>query len=335
VEDRLKKLIILYATHSVANVKEDATLLENTFGKPLEELVTEWGFSQNQEIVENLKSLIESREKQLTAPDKKAQIVECLKILLNLSIYDNSIKSTIELKMDIMRELFFRMIVVPQNWSDGQKKHFDFVFNLLKDWNCYFISYTNDGAKAINKKFDQVINLYVDKSVLDKRDWNRDNLLADAIVNRLKRENLRLSFYDKENIKVGDNLEDKIKPACKKTFAFVQLVQRETFYAIDRTNWCFEEYQIFLQSDKEKLKDNVQYKQIFRKRYNTILTDIDKENLLPADNPYEYESWIQRIFKEEHFLVLPSDADNFDITVHKLACEIVNLKYQFIANVPS
>ena len=87
MEDRLKKLIILYATHSVANVKEDATLLENTFGKPLEELATEWGFSQHQEIVENLKSLIESREKQLTTADKKAQIVECLKILLNLVVY--------------------------------------------------------------------------------------------------------------------------------------------------------------------------------------------------------------------------------------------------------
>ena len=75
-------------------------------------------------------------------------------------------------------------------------------------------------SKGINYKFRDVINLYVERDILDERDPDRHNLLADAVLDRLKSNNLRMSFFDKADIKKNDKLMEKIRPACENTLAF-------------------------------------------------------------------------------------------------------------------
>jgi hypothetical protein len=197
------------------------------------------------------------------------------------------------------------------------------------------LSYTNDGAPDINAKFAAVIERSVTQDELEKRDQRRHNILADAIVNRLRKHNLRWRFYDKENIRPGDNLRQLIEPACKKVFVFVQLVQLETFDAIDEVNWCFEEYQIFLHANEQELTSHERYRQVFQKRFNAVLAGTGETDLLPAGRPFEYDAWVERIFQQQLFTTLPCVPDQFNAAIKELANEIVHLKYQIIENIPS
>jgi hypothetical protein len=73
-----------------------------------------------------------------------------------------------------------------------------------------------------SKKWLACLNRCSDADVIKQCDPDEDNLLVEAIVKCLRRRLLNRSFYDKHDIKVGDNLNFKIGPACNNTFAFVQ-----------------------------------------------------------------------------------------------------------------
>ena len=335
LDERVQKLIALYARHPISKIQSDSTLLENAFGKPVDELTEEWGFPEAKVFVEELKKKIEDIEDELKVPDQKFQVAQCLHLILNLLIFDRSEKSILEKKLNVLRSLLLQMIAEPAGWSDNQKKHFGFVFKLLKGHHSCFISYTNEGAKGINQKFKHVIDRYVDKDVLNERDHERHNLLADAVLNRLRSDNLRLSFFDKAEIKKNDDLMDRIKPACENTFAFIQLIQRETFKAVERRNWCFEEYQLFVGALHKRLQGHTEYESILRLGFSPVHTDQKKDQLMAAQQPFEYKPWIKCIFQDQLFTVLPVDPDRFDETMHDLSCAIVNLKHRLIENVPA
>jgi hypothetical protein len=330
MSERLDKLVTLYAKHSVDKLKSDPKLLEQAFGKSHDELAREWGFPEDQALVENLRLQIENRKAKLATPDRAQQIAECLKMLLKFAMYDK--ESTRDLKIETIAGLFEQMFFA--GWSGPQQAHFGFVKEKIKRWNSYFISYTNDSAKATNKIYGSVIDLYIDAEVIKQRNPDKDNLLVDAIVNRLRKRLLNRSFYDKHDIKLGDDLKLKIGPACKNTFAFVQLVQLETFDVLKKVNYCFEEYNLFSNANEEEITAHTEYRDVFRKRFFAILAGDTPDQVRPPDLPYDYEPWSDRIFAEQHRMTLPKDSGEFDKTVARLADELLNVKYQIMANVP-
>ncbi len=330
----IEQLVPLYANYDVADVKANPELIEKAFGKPLQELAKVSGFPKEQEFVESLKMRIEANKNHLDTPDKNAQIGKCLRLLLQLVLFDQAEPSTVKLKMETLRDLFIKMYAEGNGWSKGQRLHFDFVFERLKEWNSYFLSYTNEGGKIINAKYKNVIKTFADPVVLRERDWNTHNILADAIVNLLRKRLPRRGFYDKEKINVGANLDDEITPAASKTFAFVQLVQLETFDTSKPVNWSFREYQIFQKYNELELNDRAEYRQIFKKRFVAILAG-DKHQIQLLLLPFEFEPWSNRIFSEAHFLTISGKSSNFEGDIQKLYEAIVNLAHQIIDNVPT
>jgi len=333
MSERLDKLVTLYGRQSVEQVKNDPTLLEQAFGKSLENLASEIGFRKDQELVESLKSHIEGHLHVLDTPDRVQQIAQCLKMLLKIAMYDRAAKSMRDLKIETMGALFEQMF--SSGWSNSRKAHFGFVKEKIKHWNSYFISYANGGAKVINSVYRSVIDLYVEPEVIRQRNPDEDNLLVDAIVNRLQKRLMIRSFYDRKDIKLGDNLNLKIGTACKNIFVFLQLVQLETFDVFRDRNWCFEEYTHFHRSNEEELAAHTEYRDVFHKRFFAILAGDKPDDVCPPDVPFEYEPWSLLIFNEKHHLPLPKDTVEFDKAIAKIADELLQTSYQIIENVPA
>ena len=130
------------------------------------------------------------------------------------------------------------------------------------------------------------------------------------------------------------NLDDKITPAASKTFAFIQLVQLETFDVSREVNWSYKEYQIFHKHNELELSGRDEYRQVFKKRFAAILAG-ERGDLQLSLIPWDYELWFNRIFGEKHFLTLPFQSDLFGDTMKQLADAIVNVTLQIIDNVPS
>ena len=329
MSERLDKLVTLYAKQSVDEINNDPTLLEQSFGKSHDELAQEWGFSEEQLSVSELKLWIESHRAELTTSDNARQIAECLKMVLNVAM--NTPEKTRDSKMNITANLFEQMFSAC--WSGPQKVHFGFVKEKIKRWHSYFISYTNDGAKVTNAKYQSVIDVYVDTDVIERK-RDKENLLVEAIVNLLRTRLPSRSFYDKQNIKLGDDLNLHIGPACKNTFAFVQLVQLDAFNPLQDLNWCFEEYQQFLKGNEQDVKAHVQYRDVFRQRFCAILAGDKRADVCPSPPPWKYEPWINRIFQQQHYVPLPKDPKEFDVTIMELVDGLFHVHNQIIENVP-
>jgi hypothetical protein len=332
VNPYLEKLVTLYARHGIEGIRNEPALLEKEFGKSLEELSNDWTFPGANVLVEDLQQRIEDWSDKLKTPDTTQQISECLKLLLDAGLYEQGEKSTRDLKLEILRELLVQRL--GGAWSAPQLAHFDFVLGKIKEWNIYFLSYTNDGAHTTNQVYQQVIQRYVPPDVLKQRNQDQENLLADAVVERLGKRLLTRSFYDKQKIKVGDDLKAKIGPAAGGSFAFVILVQMETFDVVKDPNWCFEEYMLFTAANQSTLAQAQQYQQVFIKRFNAMLAG-EKNDVYPPLPPIRYRSWIDRIFVSQRNVALPRDPDAFDAKVAELANEILNLTFQIIQSVPA
>jgi hypothetical protein len=335
----IPQLVSVFARHSVDDISKKPELLENAFGTPLADLKNQQGFPEERELVERMKRIVERLEQdpQFDLADKKAQVSRSLRALFRFVRYENAPASTVLLRLDTLRDLLLARYTVNNEWTPQQRAHFDFVYERLREWKTYFLSYTNEGGKIINTTFKDVVDLYTAPEVLADRDRTRDNILADAIVNSLrKRLGSRGSFFDKKDIGLAQNLDDAITPAATKTFAFVQLVHLETFDStVGRVNWAWKEYTLFETYTEQQLRDHQEYREVFDSRFAPVLTASKaalKRQL--AEIPWDYDFWYQRIFEKAKFLELPVSTASFDSTMDDLSAGIVNLTYKIIDNVP-
>jgi len=328
MDDYQEKLIKLYAKNSVEKISANPLLLEETFGIKLNDLAQVWGFSADQERIQKLKVKVEERSNEFTV-DARRQIIVALQILLEMAMFP---EVDVAIKMDIMQALFLHMF---ESWSAQQVKHFTFVCELLKEWDSYFISYTNHNAMVVNDKYKAVIRRNFPRETI-KAYREKYNLLAEAIFGQLRKSNLNRGFFDRQNIKAGDDLDGTITPAASKTFAFIQLVQPETFMAApDRDNWCFKEYQAFLGANSAQLQSRQEYTELFDKRFKAVLAGDGEEDIIPPILPKPFIAWKERIFDKAHHIALPNDPDGFEKAMRDVAYAIADLHNQILSSVPA
>lgn len=335
----LDHLIRIYARHTVSEIASDPDLLQNNetgFGVTVQELAARPGFSAEQAFVQRQKQAIEAERARYSVADNATQISECLKELLRVAIYDDSAPATVTTRIDVLRGLFREMYA--DRWSAAQRDHFDFVADCLREWHTYFLSYTNAGAPIVNGAYNTVIRRFADPQVRKRRNRDTDNILADAIVHALERRRLsRRSFYDKDKIGPGDNLEATIGPAATRTLAFLQLVQLETFATPQaQVNWSFKEYELFNRYNEEQLKQHPEYRNVFETRFIAILAG-ERKKIELADSavPDQYREWKKRVFDTAHFVELPVSAPRFEEIIMRLEQAIIERAYSIIESVPA
>jgi hypothetical protein len=279
--------------------------------------------------------IIEARASDLQVADRKEQIAACLRLILQVAMTDKGRPSTVNLKLGTLRDLLVAIYADSYVWSVDQRAHFEFVFRLINEWHTYFLSYTNDGGKIVNAKFNTVIGLFTDPETLKKRNPEIHNLLADAIIHGLQRLQLsRHGFYDKDAIQAADNLDEKIRPAASRTFAFAQLIQPETFASMRPMNWPYTEYDFFQTYTEVELKGHDTYRQVLTNRFVPVLTD-EKDRLQLKVPPLEFEPWMKRIFARTHFVIIGNTVPAFEASIRELGDAIVNVAFAIIDNVPT
>lgn len=333
-DDTQSKLIRLYATYSAKQLEDDGSLFKKEFGTDRDLLLKNSEFLELNPIVKEQRQFIETLETRYQKKNgtplgvHKAQLVECLKGLLNKALFTPSVDSPYKRRMDILYELMLaRYADATPPWPARYRQHLEFLYPKIRDWNLFFFSYTNDGAEILNNEYQALIDGLIENKKVDRplqhAETKRDaNLLAEVIVQQLKRNNVLRGFYDRTHVKPGDQLSQTIKDACESSFVFIQLVTRDSFVYRD-LNWPFAEYETFRQANDDLAKTRKGYKAL-DKRFLFALAGCKLEDIAPKFMPFEYDDWYSHI-KGTHYKAPHDDAKLFQDAVDQIALSVRNL----------
>src|SRR5215216_986443 len=129
-------------------------------------------------------------------------------------------------------------VLVP-GWPEAEQKIYQDRVQILRDWKDYFLSYTRRQAPETNFAFQGLIK-QVFAEYPAAEEIKRENFLARIIWKFMNRQNIR-GFWDEHDIRIGEVIGDKVRPYCRQSFGFVQLVEDVCFEQGEDVNWCFEE----------------------------------------------------------------------------------------------
>lgn len=244
--------------------------------------------------------------------------------------YDPGLEQAIEClnflreKYDRRSEDFFIAIELIKNgiyrgWEKSVKEIFDNGESMISEWRDFFFSYTNRNCIDTNDDFSDIIIGGLGETEYNENKENY-NCLAKLIVKYLKHNRLT-SFYDRNHIRCGDDIEDKVLEHCCKAFSFIQLIERAVFDdEEDKENWCHKEYEAFNQWIEDLKFD-------FCKRHFFFVTE---EDVFPADEGH-YQPWIMKIKGDFHIGKMDDlDKRKLRSEIDKLAKEVIIVRDQIL-----
>ena len=146
----------------------------------------------------------------------------------------------------VLERLIDRWFIDGNRWNAEQQHAYREVAPMILQWKDYFLSYTNRGTPPINNDYRELIEYHYGEKFKDR--MATENGVARVVARYIRRHGL-LGFFDEENIKCGEIIQDRVKEFCLKTFALVQLVEHQMFVdpGEDKINWCHQEYLYFYQ----------------------------------------------------------------------------------------
>ncbi|MCK4766349.1 MAG: hypothetical protein KAW12_29405 [Candidatus Aminicenantes bacterium] len=315
-EEIKEKLIDILADHSVTEIKnENGAIIKNALGAS--------NYRHAASDIEinlflaKLKKLRDTLDGAIKGKKGVPEVNGCIFLLHNQTGEKNE-QSYNEEDFTLLTKLIKRGIY--KRWNKKQKDRFDTVFHMLAHWKDYFLSYTNRNLHDTNDDFKEIIPAVLGKDFY-KENKDKTNCVPHIIVHYLKQNNLE-GFFDKDELKCGDVLEDEIIKYCTSVFAFVQLVEMATFkYEKDKTNWCNFEIAKFADWTEETGLENY-------KRYFFILTEAE---VLPAVLHGDHESWKNKIFERIYINDLSIlEKKQIKREVRKIAVEIAKTKNRIL-----
>lgn len=205
-----------------------------------------------------------------------------------------------------------------KSWNRKEKTHYTKALRIIDEWSDFFFSYTNRGIPLTNNDFkEHIIYTFGERYFDDYKD--EINLVAKLIVRHLIDNGLQ-AFFDQDNIKCGDEIEDEIKQHCKSCYVFIQLAERTVFInSFKKKNWCYLEF--------EKFDNWISKQQDSKKRYHFIITEKD---VFPEQMPQEYEHWRRKIEKINYCIISGLNIIELRDKIDELAKEIYNTKNKIL-----
>jgi hypothetical protein len=333
-DDMRDTLIALYAAHTTSELRDSGKLFTDAFGTDRDALLASDAYKELKQIVHEQKELIEQREQryldQHGTPlgDPKAQLSVALRHLWTSALFKDTADILYKKKMDVLYELLVAKYAEgTPPWPDPYQKHLEFLHPRIRDWNLFFLSYTNTGANRINGLYDAMIQGLIDSkqlqpTLLTAEARKESNLLAEIIFQQLEFNNVRRGFYDKRKIDAGQVLTDEVKKACTSSFLFIQLVTRESL-SFQASNWPFDEYRLFKEANDALLKGYKNYSGVLQNRYLFTLAGGKLAQVQPKGLPpnYQYEDWYTHIGKV-HYEAPPNDPTLFQTAIDDIASSI-------------
>ncbi|MCX7921509.1 MAG: hypothetical protein N3B21_05765 [Clostridia bacterium] len=250
------------------------------------------------------------------------QVYHCLKLIREAKSEKNLAKCN-TLNRIIRKSLY-------NNWDPEDKETYDKVFILLTRWKDFFFSYTTRKSYKLNKEFKGLICRDFSPEEVNSS-IDKTNFLAKLIVSCLQ-ENGLTAFYDKNDIKCGDDIGNEILEHCCSSFAFVQLVEPISFIQPDegKENWCHREFNEFKAS---KVIDDF-CQTIKAPRFFFCLYDkLDKVKPVGGELPASYKEWYDKASSLHYITLIGYMGDRISATKsYNLRMEIRGLAEKISAS---
>lgn len=271
-------LVEVFSKHQISILEDDISILMKKFRvRDFEILLKIEGYIDYYARLKILKDDIEYIME--TYELEWEQVLECLQLLRNK--HDRHYEDII-----LTEELIKNSIYL--SWSKDVQEIFDEGCSMIIEWKDFFLSYTNRNSIDTNDDFKDIIIGGLGETFY-REAKEQVNCLARLILIYLKQNRLTY-FFDKNTMKCGDELEEKILDYCHSSFTFIQLIEHAVFDDDSgKTNWCYKEYNSFEESIKKRQLD-------FCKRLFFFLTN---ERAFPVDEGM-YNHWIVSIKKHIH-----------------------------------
>lgn len=305
-----KRLEKLFTNHSVKEIEahSGARLKKAVRVERYSELAEDEDFKNYYEM---LKVLRKDLDDALIEKEHIEQAKGCLRLLKEIKDYPS----------DERIELLSRLISgsVYKKWGQEEQEYYNTGRQMLTEWRDFFLSYTNRGLPETNNDFKKILPLVFGEDYFAEN-VEKVNLVAGLIFRYLVKQNNLTAFFDKENMKFGDEIKEGIEKYCRSSYAFVQLVEPEIFQdeKKDQKNWCFHEFKVFAEwSGGNQLKPH--------KRFYFILTI--KDEVFPANFPGYYKKWQDKISGHLHIEGLSSlNKEEIRHKCKEIANEIVDTR---------
>jgi len=186
------------------------------------------------------------------------------------------------------------------------------------------MSYTKRDAPAINEQFGDLIKSCFRK--LPEGSELGNNHLARVITRHLRRYQHLSSFFDEDNLPVGEDIEDSVDSYCTWAFALVQLIEPLSFDREPPRNWCLREYRKFSENPNllRLLGD--------KDRHFFILIDPRLSAIQPAALSSRFSDWIARInrLKQTHIILADERNTTLSEKIQGIAKQILALRTEII-----
>jgi hypothetical protein len=277
MNDLLKKLIKLYATHKVEELDNPnaGSLFLDSLKIPYQKLLADPLFKNMNNKVREYKVYLEDFEKR--AINARAVMIDCLKFIYDSSVTEGAVK-TEKFKEEIEIFQSLALATYDEKWSDPQKQYFIKIYKEFIGHNIYFISYTNRSVYPVNKLYKEIYEEVFKDEPIREEDLLQNNLLAKAFVKRLKQRNMQKGFFDDYSLRKSES-NDKIIEEAKNTIALVQLISVASL-TFSNQNWSFDEYNAY---------------DVSRTKQSSIFFFTIEQNALPPIVHPRYTRWRDRI----------------------------------------
>src|SRR4029077_1858589 len=156
-------------------------------------------YIKNYDLIKGYKKSLEEIDSNPAVTNEKEQVKKCLELCWRKANFNTSDIDTFKNQMDIYTELVF--YCYKKKWNQNQINHFKLVAEIFRDYNNYFISYTNHFAKIINDNYSLVYKTLFTSDDYNIDDLDKKNLLAKAFNTYFCLRNLRKGFFDRDSIR--------------------------------------------------------------------------------------------------------------------------------------
>lgn len=321
----LNRLIKIYANNKVKDVEDNKNnVFTKEFNENTEELFDNDTFNNAKEEVKEQKQYLETNLDKEKPVNSKSEVIAGLRTILDYSLFENKCDSqTFQRKIDILAKLIKEKY--GERWNSKQHEHFDFLFSKFKSWNFIFISYTNQGAFLLNDTYQKIIKKRKVGKGLKAKDRKNMNLLAEAMVQIIKRRNYPSNkiFYDKKDIKDGDDFSKRIIPKCRDSFVFVQLVTEDTFISNEKgENWSFREYKAFKEYRDKNAEQFLKHCSYDDRRFQFAIGGNTVEAILPDFMNPDYNKWLGHISDDKRRTIISKNTEKFTEAIVRISQSI-------------
>lgn len=309
-------LVALYCQHSTAQIEAgDGTLLLQAFGvdQP-EQLLAMPGYAEAFALVSGCAAVVDGLVERHPLAD--TQVRESIRLLRRL-IDDGASAQKVATTQALVQGRLLPAWPAAEQALYARKKE-------ILDWRDFFVSYTNRDAPATNQQFRELIKSCL--GVAPKGEQLKSNYLARVITRHLRRYQQLNGFFDEDDLRVGENIQNEVDAYCTKAFALVQLIEPLSFDKEPPQNWCFHEYRQF--SENPTVNELLGHKD----RHYFILVEPEFDTIRPANLPPAYQDWAKRIdaLKQFHLALKGERNTTLRAKIKTIAAQILALRAEVI-----